>query len=71
MDFSGDRDAMTEHILTAPLEQIFDIGKPSFAAPVYTPHSERVLCSVCGEQTEENYMRVKDGKPVCIDCAEK
>lgn len=68
IDFRGDRDAMKEHILTAPFEEIFDIGKPGFAAPTYTPHGERVCCSVCGEQTEESYMRVKDGKPVCLDC---
>lgn len=70
LDFSGDRSAMTEYILTAPLEEVFDIGEPRFALPQGPVHSPGIKCSVCGEKAEEHTMRVKDGQIVCIDCAE-
>lgn len=69
LDFSGDRDAMTEYILTAPFSQLFLAGQPLAALPEREAHSPRLACSVCGETAEEHAMRVKDGKPVCIDCA--
>ncbi|MBS5433967.1 MAG: TraR/DksA C4-type zinc finger protein [Firmicutes bacterium] len=28
-----------------------------------------MACALCGERTAENMLRVKDGKPVCLECA--
>ncbi|MGB9893194.1 MAG: FmdE family protein [Candidatus Saccharicenans sp.] len=43
--------------------------KPDFK---YTPPKgsfNRTKCSLCGEYVFERYLRIKDGKPVCIPCS--
>lgn len=71
LDFSGDRDAMTEYILTAPLSKVFDLGKPRFELPPRQKRGQSIKCALCGEPTEEHMMRVKNGQIVCADCAEQ
>ncbi|MHB8087011.1 MAG: TraR/DksA C4-type zinc finger protein [Anaerolineaceae bacterium] len=40
--------------------------------PPMAPHAfDTILCAECGEVTVERYARVKNGKLVCIPCAEK
>lgn len=65
-----DKDAMTEHILTGPLDEIFTVGPVRFPRPQSAKRSPELACSVCGEFTDEDKLRVKDGKPICIDCLE-
>ncbi len=69
LDFQGDRAAQTEYILTAPFEEIFKQGRPAFPAPERKIKGGSTFCALCGEKAEECFMRVKDGKPVCADCA--
>ncbi len=63
---------MVDFILSSPSESLFDIspvveGKP----PVNRPHDfNTVICEACGETVVERYARVKNGKIVCIPCAE-
>lgn len=68
--FDGDRSAKIEYILTAPLQKIFEVGKPRREL-LYSrrEHSATVRCPVCGELTEEHMMLQKDGRAVCRDCA--
>jgi formylmethanofuran dehydrogenase subunit E len=51
-------------------EAIFKIEmKPDF---VFTPVKgsfNKTLCSVCGEYVFDRYVRMKDGKPMCIPCS--
>ncbi|RLF22129.1 MAG: hypothetical protein DRN15_09770 [Thermoprotei archaeon] len=35
----------------------------------FSPIYASVRCSICGEKVIEPKARVKNGKPVCIDCA--
>ena len=57
-----------EYMLTAPLEEVFDTGKPRVALPEKARSLRSVKCSICGEAAAETKMRVHDGKPVCIEC---
>lgn len=57
-----------EYVLTAPIEDVFYIGKPKMDAPSTAKSLLSVKCSVCGEAAAEQKMRLMDGKPVCIDC---
>lgn len=57
-------------VLTATDDELFNIQMlPDF---VYTPVKgsfAKAKCEVCGEYTFERYLRVKDGKTVCIACS--
>ena len=65
------REETSEFILTAPLEQVFAQTPVHFEAPassfVRRPSKK---CACCGESCSEPFLRVKDGKLVCLDCAE-
>lgn len=63
---------LIEHILGVPAETLFLIeevqqGQP----PAAHPHDfNTVICAECGEVVVERYARVKQGKIVCIPCAQ-
>ena len=52
-------------------ESMFKVEpRPDFK---YTPVKgsfNKAKCSICGEYVFERYVRMKDGKPVCIPCSE-
>ena len=55
----------------APSEEIFTVEPASLplpeAASIYASHP----CAVCGERTAEPWLRVRDGKFVCLDCLDR
>ena len=55
----------------AASEEIFDFGEAPFPLPeeakIYSSHN----CAVCGERTAEPWLRVKDGRLLCLDCLEQ
>ena len=55
----------------AASEEIFDFGEALLSIPgearIYPSHS----CAACGERTAEPWMRVKDGRLLCLDCLGK
>lgn len=63
---------LVNFVLDTPAELLFDIGEVTQTQlPVGKPHDfNAVICAVCGEVTVESYARVKDGKIVCMPCAE-
>jgi formylmethanofuran dehydrogenase subunit E len=58
-----------ERILSAPREEIFTIGDVRFPHPGKSERRRQLPCSLCGEMTEEDKLRIQNGKPVCLDCA--
>ena len=56
--------------LSVPDEDVYEImERPDF---VYTPPRgsfNKTKCSICGEYVFERYVRILDGKPVCIPCS--
>jgi len=63
---------LVDFVLSAPAEQMFEIGDVQpFPLPTGKPHDfNTVICDACGEVTVESYARVKNGKIVCMPCAE-
>lgn len=57
--------------LSKPADEMFRIKRMRITVPEYAPIFASVRCSVCGEKVMETRARVKEGKPVCIDCAEE
>ena len=60
--------AVTE--LNIPAEEMFKMNHLRIPLPEYAPIYASVRCSVCDEKVMETRARVKEGKPVCIRCAE-
>jgi formylmethanofuran dehydrogenase subunit E len=64
---------MVEMMLSAPAESLFQIGPVvEITLPKPRPHDfNTITCAECGEVAVERYARVKNGKIVCMPCAEK
>ena len=63
---------LVERVLSAPEEQLLKISE-IFDYPYTEPHHSfsSFVCEECGEMVVEEYGRLKDGKNVCIPCAEQ
>ncbi|MGI6078468.1 MAG: FmdE family protein [Fastidiosipilaceae bacterium] len=62
---------LIDYILRAPAEELFECKEipyvafdPGFAFDLF-------LCDVCGEEAPTKYSLIKDGKRVCLECADK
>jgi formylmethanofuran dehydrogenase subunit E len=55
--------------LELPEEEVFSVKHKEIKVPPFAPMFASVRCSVCGENVMETRARVKDGKPICIECA--
>ncbi|MEJ2599346.1 MAG: FmdE family protein [Anaerolineales bacterium] len=66
-------DPLVDYILNATDAELFEIGEVvQKQLPAMHPHDfNTVKCESCGEVTVESYARIKDGKVVCIPCAER
>lgn len=64
------RDEQTEYILNAPAEELFDIGETRLPCPQRKARVPYGICDCCGEETDQDKLIVKDGKKLCMDCAE-
>jgi formylmethanofuran dehydrogenase subunit E len=56
-------------LLDIPDEELFTISRVTAAIPPYAPIHGSAICADCGESIMEPRARVRDGKPVCLDCA--
>ncbi|RLE53647.1 MAG: formylmethanofuran dehydrogenase [Candidatus Methanomethylicota archaeon] len=55
--------------LKQPAEKMFRIKHIKIKVPEYSPIFSSLICSICGEKVMEPKARVKDGKPICLECA--
>ncbi len=55
--------------LEMPEEEVFSVKHTKIKVPSFAPMFASVRCSVCGENVMETRARVKDGKPICMECA--
>ncbi len=60
-----------KYILEAPVEEIFDVVKPKYSLPEKARIFQSVVCEECGESTAEPYIRLENGKKLCLDCYSK
>lgn len=62
---------MTIKELNKSEDEMFRIKRMKIKLPDYAPIFATVRCSICGENIMETRSRIKDGKTVCMDCAEE
>ena len=64
---------LVDFILSSPTDSLFEIGAVTEGKPlVGRPHDfNTVICEECSETAVERYARIKNGKIVCMPCAEK
>ncbi len=63
--------AAARGILEMPDEDVFSIERVDVDPPSYAPIFESAECSVCGEEVMETRVRLRDGEPVCLACADE
>lgn len=49
-------------------EELFDVKPVRIPLPEKAGMFESYVCECCGEQTGTNWIRLKDGKKLCMDC---
>jgi formylmethanofuran dehydrogenase subunit E len=64
---------MVDYILSEPAEKLYKIDpvKKVKLTPGRPHDFNTIICSECGEVAVERYARIKNGKIVCMPCAEK
>jgi len=63
---------LVEKVMNAPEDQLLKVSDVFDHPYQEPPHSfNSFVCEECGEMVVEEYGRLKDGKKVCIPCAEK
>lgn len=65
------RQAMARKELKIPVEEQFDIQHLTINMPDYACIFASVTCSVCGEETMETRVRLRNGQPLCLTCAQE
>lgn len=55
-------------MLDRPDEELFKTGWTKPEKMEYAPIFDSLICSRCGESVMETHVRVKLGKPYCLDC---
>ena len=63
-----DRQEKAAHILSAPEESLLFGQDIPFEPPSRAVVAASLACAACGEKTAEYAVRLKDGKPYCLDC---
>ncbi len=49
-------------------KEMFDVKEATIPIPEHARIFESYKCECCGENTAANWIRIQDGKKVCLDC---
>ncbi len=63
-----DRQERQKYILTAPVDEVFELKKPHYSLPEQARIFNSLVCELCHEGAPEHKMRLQEGKKVCLDC---
>lgn len=68
--FKGEmtREERQNFILTAPIDQVFEIKEAKDLLPEKARLFNSIACEKCGENTAEHRIRIENGQKVCLDC---
>lgn len=58
-----------DHILKAPIDELFDIRESVIELPPMAQIHKSVICDNCGEPAMDTRIVEKDGRKYCRDCA--
>ena len=59
-----------EYLNGKPPEDLFDVKPVKLSLPIHHRSFSKAICSVCGEETSQQMLCLKDGQLLCRDCAE-
>ena len=65
------RDEKLEYYSSCSNEEMFEAQDVKIALPEKAKIFESYICACCGEKTGTNWIRIRDGKHVCLDCCEE
>ena len=65
------REEWMNSLLDSDVEEIFEFKSPKYPLPKKANIYPSIKCEICGETAAEPYIRLKEGKLVCIDCFEE
>ncbi|MDI6711199.1 MAG: FmdE family protein [Bacillota bacterium] len=68
--FAAMREARIRELLEMPEEELLDVREARVDLPPKARIFRSVVCSSCGEAAMEPRVRMRDGEPVCIPCAD-
>ena len=49
-------------------EELFDVKEPRLSVPEEAQIFDSYVCECCGESAASNWIRIRNGKKLCIDC---
>ena len=65
------RPEMLEHYQTIKQEEMFTVKETKISVPERARLFESYTCEKCGERTAANWIRIVEGKKVCVDCCDR
>ena len=52
-----------------PNEKLFEVKPVKLVLPEEAKIFDSYVCECCGEQTGANWIRIENGKKLCLDCS--
>ena len=62
------REESFEYYHSVPAGEMFDIKEATIALPSEARLFDSYVCERCGESTGANWIRIQNGKTLCLDC---
>ena len=62
------REESFDYFQTCTSKEMFDVKETKIEIPEQARIFESYMCECCGEITGANWIRIYDGKKICIDC---
>ncbi len=62
------REETLEYCKSCPDETMFSAGAPTLKVPEQARIFDSFVCDGCGELTGANWIRIAEGKKLCLDC---
>ena len=66
-----DREQWQKDLMAMADEDIFDVKEATFKLPEKAKIFVSYPCEKCGEMTAESFIRLEEGKKLCLDCYEE
>lgn len=64
------RDEIMDYYRTCTNEEMFEVSKTKIKLPEEARIFGSYICECCGEKTGANWIRIMNGKKVCLDCCD-
>jgi len=63
-------DERRDALLRIPHSELFEVKEVGFDIPEMAKLFQSIVCEGCGETAAENYIRLQEGRKLCLDCHE-